>query len=424
MKEIKKCIFSKTMNNGIWMYLLQFFNLIVPLITLPYITHILGASKFGMFSVALNIFGYMQVVVEYGFELSATRTVAISKKQEYNEIFSAVVYSRLFLTLLCVIFFLCYMLIYRTETLLCSCLFVLMFGLIGNCFQVNWFFQGIEKMFYISIISIISRVLSVIMIFTFIKNSDDLLLYCLLYSITPFLIGTLGILIAIRKFKLSFCLLSLSRILIEIKNGFFVFTTQLSGKVFGAIGITFLGIFASTQDVGVFSAIQKIPNVLVLLWSPIAQIFYPLSSKQMNQSFITGEIYAKKLRKVIFPVFTVCAITIAFFAKPIIQFLFGKEYLLHYYYIYPLLLWLLVSINNNFLGVQILLAGGYDKLYSSCFQLGVIATVFINFAAIYFFKGIGASVAPLISEMILWGLLSSKIRTIRRKQSTVKFSEK
>ena len=77
---IKKILKRKSVKNGAWLYLLQIFNTVVPLLTLPYITRILGAKQYGIFSIAINVIGYYQVVVEYGFAMSATRKVALSDK--------------------------------------------------------------------------------------------------------------------------------------------------------------------------------------------------------------------------------------------------------------------------------------------------------------------------------------------------------
>ncbi|MCI1524616.1 MAG: oligosaccharide flippase family protein, partial [Lactobacillus crispatus] len=78
IKLLKDKLSSKVVNNGIWMYLLQLFNTVIPLITLPYITRILGTEKYGIFSTSFNIVGYLQVIVEYGFAMSATREIALN----------------------------------------------------------------------------------------------------------------------------------------------------------------------------------------------------------------------------------------------------------------------------------------------------------------------------------------------------------
>ena len=56
-KIIKEILNRKAVKNGMWLYLLQIFNMVVPLLTLPYITRILGAKQFGIFTIAVNIIG-------------------------------------------------------------------------------------------------------------------------------------------------------------------------------------------------------------------------------------------------------------------------------------------------------------------------------------------------------------------------------
>ena len=94
MYELGSLLRKKAFNNGVWLYLLQFFNAAIPFLTLPYIVRILDMDKYGIFSVALNIVVYMQVFVEYGFGMSATRKVAICQgknaKSNFNSLLGSI----------------------------------------------------------------------------------------------------------------------------------------------------------------------------------------------------------------------------------------------------------------------------------------------------------------------------------------------
>lgn len=414
--KLTKLVKQKAVKNGIWMYGLQFFNTVVPLLTLPYITRILGTSEYGVVSIAINILGYYQAIIEYGFGMSATRKVALNdNKLNLNKLFSSVIFSRIILLFFCFILTGIYFIANSNNLIQCICLLIMMIGLLGNCIQLNWLFQGLQQMKYISIISMTSRIISVILIFIFVKTSDDLYLYCLLYSLSPFINGVLGLIIAYTHFKLSLIKVRFIDICNELQNGWYVFTTQLSSKIFGAIGITFLGMFASNSEVGVYSAIQKIPNIMLLVWAPVGQVIYPITSRKMSDSFIEGRLFVEKLRKIILSLFTIGAFFIALFSKAIVFILFGNEYISHFYWIIPLLIWLLLSINNNFLGVQILLGSGHDKEYSRCFQVGVICTIILNLILIYLFKGNGACIAPVLSELVLMFMIKKEIQEIDKK---------
>lgn len=413
---IDRLLKNNNIKNGIWLYLLQAFNTIIPLLTLPYVTRVLGRSGFGVFSIALNIITYLQVLVEYGFGMSATREVAISNRsvESISKTFTNVIFARLFLFFISITISILYLVITKPPFLICASLIIMTFGLIGNCVQQNWLFQGMQDMKYVSIVNIISRVISTLLVFWFVKSKNDILLYSFFYSISPVIGGFIGLGIAKRKYKISIVSLSIRDIKSELQKGWYVFTTQMSSKVFGSIGVTILGVISSEEIVGSFSAIQKIPNILMLAWMPISQVLYPIISQKMQFSFIEGQKYIKKIRMIILSAFIAIGIIISVLSNVIIKIAFGDEYVEYSYWVIPLLIWLILAINNNFYGIQTLLASGHDKEYSICFQISVVCTIVLNYLLIYFLEGTGAALAPMISELILSVTLIYQIRKIRK----------
>lgn len=411
---IKRIMVSKNIKNGMWLYLLQIFNTIIPLLTLPYVTRVLGQAGYGTFSIALNIIAYLQVLVEYGFGMSATREVAISdrKTDKICKIFTSVICARLFLFGISIVVSVLYLAITKAKPVLWVSLLVMLICLLGYCVQQNWLFQGMQDMKYVSLINIFARTVSTVLIFIFVKNETDIVTYSLLYSIAPLLGGCAGVIIASRKYHLRLVKITIKDVKDELKKGWYVFTTQLSSKVFGAIGITFLGLFSTDVVVGTFSAIQKIPNIMMLAWMPISQVLYPIVSQNMQKSYVEGRQYVKKYQKTILPFFVIAGILVGVFSNVIVRIAFGEEYGEFSYWIIPLLVWLVLAINNNFLGIQTLLASGHDKEYSICFQISVGCTIVLNLALIFFWGGNGAAIAPMISEFILFITLFYQIRKI------------
>lgn len=408
--NIGKMLKSKAVQNGMWLYVLQLFNTVIPLITLPYITRILGAAEYGVFSIAFNLIGYFQVVVEFGFAMSGARKASLSKGiDELHKTFTAIMLSRLLLCFLCFFAALGYSSFFMHSKKQSFCLVLLFLIPLGTVFQQTWVFQGLQKMQYITITSVISRIVSLICIFTLVKDKNDLALYCICYSITTVLIGAIGTFLAITKLKLRLVKITVQDVIEEIKSGWYVFTTSLSAKIFSTFGVTILGIMATEYEVGIYSAIQKIPGVIMLAWFPIGQVLYPISSKRMTESYIEGRKYVKNIRNKIVPVFLFGIICVALPAKLIVEISFGKEYVDYFYILYPLLAWVLLGILNNFKGIQVLLAGGYSKEYSKCFQVGVLSNVVLDIVLIKFFRLIGAALAVAISELILSVLLSMEI---------------
>ncbi len=396
------------------------FNTVIPLLTLPYITRILGAQEYGTFSIAFNLIGYLMVIVEYGFGMSGARKASLAKNiRELDTTFTAIVISRMLLCIVCGISTVIYgsLILESYEQKLC--LYLLFFIPIGVVLQQNWLFQGLQRMQYITITSVISRIVSLIGIFGFVKTPNDLALYCILYSSSTILIGIIGTYIAIYIFKIRFVRINIHDVITEIKNGWYVFTTSLSSKVFNTFGITVLGILSTNYYVGIYSAIQKVPQLILLIWSPIAQILFPISSQKMTASFDEGREFILRVERIILPLFFIILFVVGLFSKNIIEILFGIEYCEYSYLIYPLLLWLIFGIINNFSGIQTLLAGGYAKEYSKCFFYGVWFTIFFNLLFVRLMGILGASIAPAISEFLFGLLLHFQIKRIRKEKHEI-----
>ncbi len=393
------------------MYLLQFFNTAVPLITVPYVTRVLGRDGYGVFSIALNIISYLQVVIEYGFGMSATRKVALGGKDkaQLNTLFSSVLLARVGLTLMCVVLSLAYCIFVTDEILVAISIMIMMTCLVGFCVQQNWLFQGMQEMKFISVVNIVGRTISTLLIFICVKHSSDILLYCLLFSISPLISGFVGLALAKRTYALRLVWVGFDRIYCELRDGFLVFTTQLSSKVFGSFGITVMGLICLPEDVGAFAAIQKIPNFALMLWGPVSQVLYPISCKRLKSSFSQGYSFLLRVRRYSLIAFGAICLTLIVFSRQIVGLLFGPEYEVNAGWIAPMLGWLIVAINDNFLGIQMLLGSGHDAEYSKCFQVSVIVTLVLNVILVHQFGGSGAAWAPLLSECILCGMLSFEV---------------
>lgn len=414
MNRIQSILNKSAVNNAIWLYLCQIVNTILPLVTLPYITRVLGAAGYGILALAINIIGYLQVIVEYGFDLSATRLIASSKNplEEIEKRLFPIILSRFTLWITSFLVMILYFFVANSKYEEMVCISIMFGGLLGICFQTNWAFQGIQKMKIPSVINMIARVFSTLLIFLLVKSEKDVFVYAFLYSLPPILVGIISVIVLKIGFGIGFSKITIRNVIDEIKEGWLVFTTSFNAKVLGTIGVTLLSVYVSHYELGIYSAIQKIPNILLLIWMPISQILYPISSSKWAVSEADGKKFVKKMAMYCLLLFSLFASLIAVGAKIIIRLYLGSEYEPFYYWIYPLLVWVIISILNNFLGVQSLLARGKDSDYSKVFNIGVIFTLIINWICIYIGKGMGAAIAPAMAETVLSILLILRLKKI------------
>lgn len=420
IRKIKPLLSTKIAKNGMWLYVLQIFNTIIPLITLPYVTRVLGPSQYGLFSAALNIVGYFQVIVTYGFNLSGARKVALARNhKELATIYTRITFSKLALLMFSFVLMLISFLVFDISEPQMIGMLILYLMVLGTSLQQTWLFHGLEDMKFITIISVISKFTSVILVFLLVNNSEQVYLYCLLYSLTFFLNGIISIIVVSFKYKIGFEKVTAVDLWNELRDGWPLFTTSAMTKVFGSIGLTVL-IFTTTEtNIGVYSAIQKVPLVITMIYAPIGQVIYPYVSKKYTHSFNCGFIIVKKFLKYIMPSVFLLGISMAVASETLIGIIYGSEFSVYWRLLVPLIFWMLLSILNNLLGIQILVASGHLREYSISFKIGVTAIVFSNIILGSLFEMYGVAIAAMLGELTLTMALVFHIkRIITEKQNT------
>lgn len=181
---MKEFLHSKLLKNSMWLFVLQVFNTVIPMLTLPYITRVLGKAGYGDFSLALNWILYFQVIVEYGFGFWGARKVATSQKKDLQDTFSKIITSRIILMIFSFVAMCIVYLFSGKERTHFICMCILFSMVVGVAFQLTWLFQGMQDMKFITLINAASRLISVILVFLLVKKNTDVYLYCFLYSCT------------------------------------------------------------------------------------------------------------------------------------------------------------------------------------------------------------------------------------------------
>lgn len=411
-KELKKIKQSKLLKNGIWLFVLQVFNTVVPMITLPYVTRILGASGYGDFSLALNWILYFQVIVEYGFGYWGARKVATTGREQLQNTFSRIITARIVLLLFSFVA-MCIVYAFSGKELshfICMCILFLM--VLGVTFQLTWLFQGMQDMKFITMINAASRTISVLLIFALVKHAGDVYLYCFLYSCTYILSAVIGLYMANKMYGLKVRLCEFKNAKSALVEAWPLFISQAMSKVLSGFGVTVLGMTATSSAVGIYSAVYKIPYTMALFFNPISQATYPDISAAFSKSKETGYKRVKKIAALVVPLFAGAAVIIALFHHPIVWLLFGDEYANNSIILVPLAAWFVLSVINNFLGIQILVASGHQKEYSNAFLVSAICSVILYVVLGKLWGLFGIAFSTCIAELLLTILLIFNVKKV------------
>ena len=152
---INKEDFKTILNNFFSLTLLKVLTYILPLITFPYLIRVLGVEKFGLIMFAQATMYYFEIVVDFGFNLSATSEVALNAKKvnKLNEIISAVFSIKCFLLIISFLILFIVLSIFDRFTDDYLIYYYSFLKVIAITFFPVWFFQGIEKMKYVTYIT-------------------------------------------------------------------------------------------------------------------------------------------------------------------------------------------------------------------------------------------------------------------------------
>ena len=261
---------------------LQFVGMILPLVILPYMIRVVGYSNYGTIMLSVSLVTYFQSITDFSFRITGTRDTVMFKKNpiKLNIIFSRILIIKSIFLILSILIGTLLILLYPPFYEERKVYFLSLSMLIGYTLFPEWFFHGIEKMKYVAILNIVVKILITIAVFLFISAEEDYWIYPLLQSIGLLIVGFLGQLLLIRKYKIRFLFIKWKSILHTIKGNFPVFINQFSPNLYNNTSTFLLGIISSTEIVGIYSAIKKIIDLAVTLLSIISRVLFPYLNRK------------------------------------------------------------------------------------------------------------------------------------------------
>jgi O-antigen/teichoic acid export membrane protein len=383
---------------------LQVVNYIFPLITLPYITRLFGPNNFGVINFAASIIFYLNLIVQYGFDLSATRSIAHNRENLsiVNEIFINVIVVKFFLFIVStIIFFVLLLSVVQINTNFILFLFTYI-SLIANVIFPAWFLQGMEHLVELSIFNFFIKLIFTILVFIVLTDRSDFIYYPLILSVSQIFVAFISFVWVVRKFNLHFFYPSIKDIFKHLREGLTIFISALVTNVYTQVNIILIGFLSSQNDLGIFVAAQKIILIiLAIIIYPLEKIFYPKIAHMFIYSPKEVMFTVKRLLLYVILTMSAVALSIYFFSGIIISVLYGSRYLEAIRILKLLTPCLVLSATNSVLTVQILLHIHKDKYYLFLTVFGALLSIVLNYYFISLFNITGAALTWAIVEFLI-----------------------
>lgn len=267
--------------NFISLSLFKVVDAVIPLIIIPYLILVVGSENYGIYAFAYALVFYLLNIVQYGFSLSAVRLVAVNKedKNKLNQIYSTVFTTQLYLSIF--VFIILFLLVFFVNKFNTNYLVYLFFSLIivGELLTPIWFFLGIEKMRFITIVNFASKSTFALLTFLLIKEETDFVYISLYQSIGFIISGVIAQFVVFKHFKIKLSIAPITEVKQMLKDGLSAFLTLVTPTLYSNTSIFLVGVFGIPQYVTFMEIGSKVSGAFGVLNTVLTHVFYPFINR-------------------------------------------------------------------------------------------------------------------------------------------------
>lgn len=422
MFKLDKLRNSATFSNFFYLVSIQGINYLIPFILLPYLLKTLGPEKFGMIAFCQAVVQYFVLVVDYGFNLTATKKISINRgnQEELNKIFVSTIAAK---SILCVFCFIVYLVFLFTVPIFWQyrqVLSILMLTVVGTVLFPVWFFQGLEKMRLLSIVNFVIKLFLFPITLLLVKKPDDYLIAVVLQSIVFLIAGFFSIAIIYKNSFVKWIKVDYKDILNELKAGWNVFLSTVASNLYTTSFVIILGVYTSNTIVGYYVAAEKIMRIscFILIGPAIQSLFPKMSALVVNNPVNASQLLRKAfLGSAIFLV--IISFALYLFSEQITTFLGSKyksaTYLIKILSVTPIFIGL-----GGILGQVGILAFEDGKNFSKVYLICGGISIILVFTLTNYYKEIGTAISLVLTEftvfllMLHFGFKYLKINNLNR----------
>jgi len=387
--------------NFIYTVLLSIVNILFPVLSFPYASHVLGPAGIGKVQLAISFAQYFAMFAALGIPIYGIKEAA--KHKDDPKKLSGV------FTELTTIFFVASMILFAAYLLIIfsfpffgsnRSLYISAGILVLMSFSyADWFFAGIEEFKGITVRSVLIKTISLVLLYSFVKTSADFEKY--LFIIVFSILGNqiLSFIMVFRKTNFSFLDIRFRK---HMQPLFYLFSATLAASIYTILDTVLLGFLSNDKAVGLYTASVKLIKLTIPIVTSMGVILIPPISKGFSQNNL-GEVKKLLDKSFNFLVFLSIpmALGLAILAPECIVIFSGKQFItgstsMQILSVLPLLIGF-----GHFFCFQVLMPAGKNKEIFLSIIAGVFTCLALNFILVPFLQEKGASIANIATELIV-----------------------
>ncbi|WP_248035585.1 oligosaccharide flippase family protein [Streptococcus sp. oral taxon 431] len=381
------------------LYILNIVKLLFPLLTLPYLTRVLSLDAYGMVTYVKALIAYVQLVIDFGFMLSATKNIvnACANPSKIGRIVGDTLAEKIFLSIISILIYsiLMWQIPIMRENILFSVLYLL--ATVTNIFIFDFLFRGIEKMHAVAIPYVVSKTIITILTFIVVKDDSSILWI-------PILEGVGNLVAAVVSYgflhhygiKLSFS--DLPVWVKDLKESSIYFLSNFATTIFGVFTTVISGFYLQSQEIAFWGIALQLLSAAKSLYNPIANSLYPHMIRTKDIQSV------KKINRIMLVLIIFGVLIVLFFSNQILSIIGGEKYTISADFLKYLLPAFVASFYSMIYGWPVL--GAIDKVKETTMTTILASIVQILGLGIFIlsdnFSLVTLAICSSMSEVVLW----------------------
>jgi O-antigen/teichoic acid export membrane protein len=313
---------KKHIDSSLFLFFINIFNFIFPLLLSPIIISRCGVEGFGVITLFQSVMLFISSITDYGFNINATREVTINHKTPFfaNRYFFVVSQAKTILLIIAIILSIVIYVFLPKASEYSLIYFSSLAILIGRAYNPMWVLRAIHKMKFIFYFYVFFKVVSILTVYFFLKDNDDLYIVNLSIGLSDLFTCFFATLILFFNLKWQYFSPSIEALKNEIFSGFAVFTQTLSINANAYLNPMILGFFVDPYSLGIYCVVEKIILVIKFCAAFILQSVFPKACELSIENIVKYKIFMKNLLVFLIGSMTVAGIIIIVFPYFIVSY--------------------------------------------------------------------------------------------------------
>ena len=389
----------KVLKNYLYNLSYQILTIILPIITVPYVTRIFTSEALGNYVFYNSIVSYFSLFAMLGIGVYGTKQIAAAS--DVSSTFWNIYAIQLIASILAMAVYV--IAIFSIPQMGGVIPLIVGLALFAKMIDISWLFSGKEDFKKITIRNVVTRIIGVVSIFTLVKSSDDLYLYVFLIVIFDFL-GQFVMWMPAKKFikRPSFNTKIMKK---NLRPIVLLFLPQVAISLYVVLDRTLLGLLGSYSDVGIYEQGQKLISILLKVVSSLGVVMLPrvanlLSERRDKEAQNMVKFSFILYNLIIFPmIFGLIAVNEVF-----VKLFLGQNFQDVKYVLYVIVFNIMFIGWTNILGYQVLVVRNKNKEFMLSTTIPAFVSVAVNITVIPFFGYIGASITSVVVEILVFAI--------------------